>query len=138
MEGRYAIFTEKWIVSYAQIRSVETTDRWLKARIQLIPTSGLYGKNEIGIGCVYEYLTFGRDIWADYGYCRWAVFFAPTVIDEVLRIAASFPKGWECHPSDPDFDARFAALRKPLSEYQLRVAPSPDYVYLKRWGVIKE
>lgn len=124
--------------SYARVHSIRITDKLAEARLQPIPTSGLYGKNEIGIGCFYEYLTFGKEIWGGYGYYGWAVFFAPTIIEEILRIAASFPKGWECHPADPDFDARFEVLRKPLSEYKRREAPHPDYVYLKRWGVIRD
>lgn len=136
MEGRHAIFTEKWIVSYVRVHSIRSTARWVKARICPIPTRGLYGKNEIEIGCVYEYLTLGKEIWADRGYCRWSLYFAPVVIDEVLRTAASFPDDWIYDPAGVTFDARYAALEKPLREYRAREAPHPDYLYLKHHGVI--
>ena len=132
MEGRHAIFTEKWIVSYVSVHAIRSTDRWVRARIYPIPTRGLYGKNEIEIGCIYEYLTLGKEIWAGYGYCRWSLYFAPQMIDEVLRTAASFPDDWIYDPADLTFDARHAALEKPLREYAARETPHPDHLYLKR------
>ncbi len=126
MEGRLAIFTEKWIVALVRVHSIRVTDRYIRMRIQCISTQGLYGKYEIGIGCIPEYLQVGNDIWVDRGFCRWRVFFAPALIEEVLAIAASFPKDWVYDPADADFDERYAALMKPLREYQRREAPLED------------
>lgn len=134
MEGRHAIFTEKWIVSYVHVHSIRSTDQWVKARICPIPTPGLYGKNEIEIGCVYDYLILGKEIWREYGYCRWSLCFASVIIDEVLRVAASFPDDWNYDLADLTFDARHAALTKTLREYEAREAPHPDYLYLKNHG----
>jgi hypothetical protein len=135
VEGRHAIFAEKWIVSHVRVHSIRFTDRWVKARIAPIPTRGLYGKNEIEIGCDWEYLTLGKEIWAGYGYCGWSLYFAPLIIDEVLRAAASFPNEWIYDPADPAFDAHHAVLKKPLREYAAREAPHPDDLYLKRRAV---
>ena len=132
MEGRHAIFTEKWIVALVRVHTIRWTDRWIKARICPIQTPGLYGKNEIEIGVVHEYFQEGPEIWVDRGYCRWEVLFAQSVIDEVLRIAASFPKDWTYHPADPEFDIRFAALMRPIREYTEKEAPHPDLLYLNR------
>jgi hypothetical protein len=137
MEGRHAIFSERWIVCYVRVHSIRSSDRWCKARICAIPTRGLYGKNEIEIGSIREYLTFGKDIWAGHGYCHWALCFDPLIIAEVLRTAASFPDDWTYDPADPAFEARHAALRKPLREYEAREAPNPEYLYLKRHGLIR-
>jgi hypothetical protein len=116
MEGRHAIFAEKWIVSY--VRSIRSTDRWVKVHICPIPTRGLYGKNDIEIGCIYEYLTLRKEIWAGHGYCGWSVYFAPLIIDEVLRRAASFPRR-------ADLRSRRPRLRRPprrLKETPPRIA----------------
>ena len=131
MEGRLAIFTEKWIVSLVRVHSIRVTDRAVLARIQAIPTQGLYGKNEIEIGSIYEHLQFGKEIWVGRAYCAWRVFFAPALIEEVLAIAASLPKDWVYDPADRDFDAHHAVLIKPLWEYEKREAPNPDLKFLK-------
>lgn len=123
MDGRLAIFTEKWIVALVKVHSIRVTERDVRARIQCIPTQGLYGKYEISIGTIHEYLHIGNEIWIERGYCGWQVFFAPALIEEVLAIATSFPKDWVYGPADADFDERYAALMKPLREYQRREAP---------------
>lgn len=132
MEGRLAIFTEKWIVTLVKVHSIRITDRFVQARVQAIPTQGLYGKNEISIGCRLEFLQLGKDIWVDRGYCGWRVFFAPAVIEEVLAIAASFPKDWIYDPADKDFDQYHAALSKPLREYERKEAPNPDLRFINK------
>ncbi len=126
MEGRLAIFTEKWIVALVRVHSIRVTERDIRMRIQCIPTQGLYGKYEIGIGTLHEYLHIGNEIWIERGYCRWQVFFVPALIDEVLAIAASFPKDWVYDSADADFEERYAALMKLLREYQRKEAPHPD------------
>ena len=132
MEGRLAIFTEKWIVALVRVHSIRVTGRDVRARIQAIPTQGLYGKNEIGIGCIHEYLQLGKEIWVGRAYCGWRVFFAPALIEEVLAIAASLPKDWVYDPADKDFDAHHAVLIKPLWEYEKREAPNPDLEFLEK------
>ena len=131
MEGRRAIFIEKWIVALVRVHSIRVTDRAVHARIQPIPTQGLYGKNEFSIGCIHAYLQFGKDIWVGRAYCGWSVFFAPDLIEEVLVIAASRPRDWVYDPADKDFDGYHAALIKPLCEYQRREAPNPDLKFLE-------
>lgn len=69
MEGRVAIFTEKWIVALVKVHTIRVTDKLVRARIQCIPTQGLYGKYEIGIGSLPEYLSLGKEIWVERGYC---------------------------------------------------------------------
>ena len=133
MEGRLAIFTEKWIVSLVRVHSIRVTDRAVHARIQAIPTQGLFGMNEIGIGCIHEHLQLAKDIWVGRGYCGWSVFFAPGLIEEVLVIAASLPKDWVYDPADEDFDGHHAALIKPLCEYQRKEAPNPDLKFLEEF-----
>jgi len=130
VEGRLAIFTEKWIVALVRVHSIRMTDRAVHARIQAIPTQGLYRKIETRIGCVHEHLQLGKEIWVERGYCRWRVF-APALIAEVLAIAASLPKDWVYDPADTDFDGHHAALTKPLSEYEMKEAPNPDLEFLK-------
>ena len=132
MEGRSAIFSEKWIVGLVRVHSIRVTDRWIKARICAIPTAGLHGKGEIEIGVIPEHFQEGREIWVNRGYCRWQVLFAQSVIDEVLRIAASFPKDHLYHPADSDFEIRFAALMRPIREYSDKEAPHPDLLYFNR------
>ena len=63
MEGRLAIFTEKWIVALVRVHSIRVMDRDIRARVQSIPTQGLYGKYEIGIGTLHEYLHIGNEVW---------------------------------------------------------------------------
>ena len=123
MEGRLAIFTEKWIVALVRVHSIRVTDRDIRVRVQSIPTQGLYSKYETGIGTVHEYLHIGNEVWIGRGYCGWQVFFAPALIEEVLAIAASFPKDWAYDPADADFDERYATLMKPLREYRRKEAP---------------
>ncbi len=132
MEGRLAIFTEKWIVALVRVHSIRVTDRAVHARIQPIPTQGLYGEREFGIGCIHQYLQFGKEIWVGRAYCGWTVFFAPALIEEVLAVAASRPKDWVYDPADKDFDGHHAALIKPLWEYEKKEAPNPDWEFLKK------
>jgi len=132
MEGRYAIFTEKSIVALVRVHTIRVTERWIKARICAIPTPGLYGQNEMEIGVIQEYFQEGREIWVNRGYGCWQVLFAQSVIDEVLRIATSFPKDGIYDPADSDFDIRFAALMRPIREYSEKEAPHPDLLYFNR------
>jgi hypothetical protein len=132
MEGRCAIFTEKWIVAIVRVHSIRVTDQWIKARVCAIPTPGLYGKNEIEIGTIHEYFDGHSEIWVELGCCGWRVLFAQRVIDEVLRMASSFPKEWIYDPADVDFDACFDALMQPIREYTQQVAPHPDLVCFNR------
>jgi hypothetical protein len=125
MEGRYAIFTEKWIVAMVRVHTFRVTDRWIKARICAIPTPGLYGKNQIEIGTIHEHFQEGCEIWVCRGYCDWRVLFAQTVIDEVLRIASLVPKDWICDPADPHFNVRFAALMHPFGNIRKGKRPIP-------------
>ena len=131
MEGRFAVFTEKWIIGRVQVHTIRVTDRDLRVRIKAIPTRGLYGKYEIGIGSLREYLSLGKEIWVEIGYCRWRLFFKPQLIQEVVGIATSFAEVWIYDPADADFDAHYDALMRPLREYERREAPHPDLLSLK-------
>jgi hypothetical protein len=128
-EGREAIFTEKCIVSYVRVHTIRVTDRFVSARVSVIPTRGLKGRegDDIAIGCVHEHLSLAGQIWVGREYCQWRVFFASEVIQEVLRIAASSPPDSMLN----DYNEHYHALAKPLAEYQQRVAPHPDLKYLK-------
>ncbi len=133
-EGQEAIFKEKWIVSYVRVHKIRVTDRFVSARVSAIPTRGLKGRegDDIAIGCVREYLSLGPQIWVERAYFHWRVFFAPEVIQEVLRIAASSPTDSMLN----DYNEHYHALAKPLAEYVQRVAPHPDLKYLghRQWG----
>ncbi len=133
-EGQEAIFTEKWVVSYVRVHKIRVTHRIVSARVSVIPTRGLKGREEddIAIGYVREHLSLGRQIWVERGYFQWRVFFAPEVIQEVLRIAASSPPDSMLN----DYNEHYHALAKPLAEYVQRVAPHPDLKYLghREWG----
>src|SRR5260370_17948404 len=91
MEGRFAVFAEKWIVGRVRVHTIRTTDRDLRVRIKAIPTRGLYGKNEIEIGSLREYLSPGKEICVESGYLRWRRFFQPQLIPHCVGLPAPFP-----------------------------------------------
>lgn len=129
-ENHEAIFIEKWIISHVRVRDIRATEKFLKARLAVIPTWGFYGREgpETSIGCVWKYLFLGKDVWAGRGYCQWCVFFSPGLIKTVLGIAESFPKDVTFEPYDP----YYCALAKPLKEYEAREAPDPDRLALEK------
>jgi len=101
----------------------------VSARVTVIPTPGLSGRDggNITVGSVHEHLSLGEQIWAGRGYCQWRVFFAPEVVQEVLRIAASLSLDSMLN----DYSAHYHALAKPLVGYQQGIANHSDLKYLE-------
>lgn len=123
-EGCRAIFREKWIISHVRVHTIRTNERGLLARLDVVPTRGLYGKEgpATSIGSTWDYLFIDKHIWLEKSYCAWRLFFEPEVIEKVLSIASSFPPEAKFEPYDIYYDA----LVQPLNEVELPLCDDPE------------
>lgn len=117
-EGTEAIFSERFAISYVQVRKVRLASRSMIGRVFFVPHQDDGEQQSTVIRSSWDQFMWENSLWRSNSQGEsWELFFSPDVIQEVISVAEPLDYG------GAGFNAAFyVAVRKPLDRFLLTAA----------------